>query len=43
MLDLKYQTDACLMEQQNLEGQIADHKKEETDIIELRIKSERRM
>jgi len=43
MLELKYQTDACLLEQRNLEGVIADQKKEEVELIELRLKSERRM
>ena len=43
MLELKYQTDACLLEQRNLEGVIAEQKQEEVEQIELRLKSERRM
>ncbi len=43
MLELKYQTDACLLEQRNLEGVIAEQKQEDVEQIELRLKSERRM
>lgn len=43
MLELKYQTEACLLEQRNLEGALSEQKHEEVEQIELRLKSERRL